>query len=253
LIVDEALAVGDIKFQHKCFAHIGSLLRSGTSILLVTHSIEQIRQLCSRVILIDDGHILFDGDTSLGCDKYLNMLYTSPVISDGIDSEVLLEVDQNSLSNIPLLNTLSHRYGANQTIISDVQLYADGKLVKGRISENYQEMRIRISGNRNTEDLVVGFGIKSVEGVIIYATNNFIDGAVLNWDLNKQQFQCDISINSCLRAGAYFIDVGICRDDGTTGGDPLDVIPSCLILEIESYRLMLNDGFLNPKIRYECK
>ena len=58
LIVDEALAVGDAKFQARCFERLNQLKRNGTSILLVTHSTEQIVSHCSRAILINSGEIV---------------------------------------------------------------------------------------------------------------------------------------------------------------------------------------------------
>ena len=61
LIIDEVLSVGDSYFAHKSFSRIREFKRQGTSILLVTHSMEDVRELCDRVILLDGGRLLKDG------------------------------------------------------------------------------------------------------------------------------------------------------------------------------------------------
>lgn len=75
LIVDEALAVGDAKFQAKCFDHLARLKEQGTSILLVTHSSEQIVTHCSRAILIESGEILLSGEPRDVVNRYQDLLF----------------------------------------------------------------------------------------------------------------------------------------------------------------------------------
>lgn len=70
LIVDEILAVGDYKFQQKCHERMDRMLAGGTTLLLVSHSDAQVRQLCSRAIWIDHGVIQMDGLVNEVCDAY---------------------------------------------------------------------------------------------------------------------------------------------------------------------------------------
>lgn len=70
LIVDEILAVGDFKFQQKCHERMDRMLANGTTLLLVSHSDEQVRQLCSRAIWIDHGVVQMDGPVNAVCDAY---------------------------------------------------------------------------------------------------------------------------------------------------------------------------------------
>lgn len=65
LIVDEALSVGDFMFQVKCLQRIKYMLEAGTSLLFVSHSIEQVKEVCKRCIWIEKGHIMKDGPTEL--------------------------------------------------------------------------------------------------------------------------------------------------------------------------------------------
>ena len=70
LIVDEILAVGDAAFQEKSYARMTELMSHGTTVLLVSHNIEQIRRLCDRVIWLDHGKVVGIGDTNELCDRY---------------------------------------------------------------------------------------------------------------------------------------------------------------------------------------
>ena len=63
LIIDEILSVGDIQFQKKCEKRIGSLIREGTTVLFVSHSIEDMEKMCDRVIWLDNGKKVMEGET----------------------------------------------------------------------------------------------------------------------------------------------------------------------------------------------
>ena len=70
LIVDEILSVGDMSFQEKCERRIKELMDGGTTVLIVSHSIRQIEELCNRVLWLDHGHMVAMGDTQTDCDFY---------------------------------------------------------------------------------------------------------------------------------------------------------------------------------------
>jgi len=72
LIVDEALAVGDIFFQQKCHAHMAGLLDKGVAILLVTHDVQAVRKYCSSVILLENGRVTHQGEVETGLRLYAN-------------------------------------------------------------------------------------------------------------------------------------------------------------------------------------
>jgi ABC-type polysaccharide/polyol phosphate transport system ATPase subunit len=61
LIVDEALSVGDVFFQQKCFDHVRSLLARGTTLLFVTHDAVAMQNVCDRAVMLDHGRVVFDG------------------------------------------------------------------------------------------------------------------------------------------------------------------------------------------------
>jgi len=71
LVIDEILAVGDFKFQEKCIDRLKGFHTAGKTILIVSHSIDQIEELCDRAILLEKGKIVFDGVPSRAAELYL--------------------------------------------------------------------------------------------------------------------------------------------------------------------------------------
>ena len=71
LIIDEILSVGDIKFRRKSSDKLRSLIGSGITVLLVSHSLEQIRSLCNKAIWIDEGKVAMYGEVNEVCDAYV--------------------------------------------------------------------------------------------------------------------------------------------------------------------------------------
>lgn len=71
LLLDEILSVGDVKFQKKSGDKLKSMMGSGTTVLLVSHSTGKIRELCNRVIWLDQGKLVMDGDVDYVCDAYI--------------------------------------------------------------------------------------------------------------------------------------------------------------------------------------
>lgn len=74
MIMDEVLAVGDAKFQQKCLGKMGDAANNqGRTVLYVSHNMSTIRQLCTRCIVLDHGHLVFDGDTEDAIEIYLGL------------------------------------------------------------------------------------------------------------------------------------------------------------------------------------
>jgi lipopolysaccharide transport system ATP-binding protein len=71
MLVDEVLAVGDAEFQQRCLGRMEDLSGSGRTVLFVSHNMQAVNQLCDRVILLDGGHVVEDGDPSRVVTRYL--------------------------------------------------------------------------------------------------------------------------------------------------------------------------------------
>ena len=72
LIVDEVLAVGDFKFRQKCEKRMTELLSGGTTLLYVSHNIDEVKRLCQKAVWLDGGKVIKLGDVTEVCDAYIN-------------------------------------------------------------------------------------------------------------------------------------------------------------------------------------
>ena len=70
LLIDEVLAVGDVAFRMKCFAHLRKLVKSGIAIILVTHAVSMLNRVATRALVFGNGNIIHDGDLETGCTVY---------------------------------------------------------------------------------------------------------------------------------------------------------------------------------------
>ena len=73
-IVDEVLAVGDYKFRKKCEKRISDMLQDGTTLLFVSHSIDDVLQLCDHALWLNHGNAIMQGAVETVCNAYMNEL-----------------------------------------------------------------------------------------------------------------------------------------------------------------------------------
>ena len=78
LIIDEALAVGDILFQQRCFERIDGFRAAGTTLLFVSHDLGAVYRLCERVLVLESGRLLFDGAPKEGIELYYASMLRRP-------------------------------------------------------------------------------------------------------------------------------------------------------------------------------
>ncbi len=128
LVVDEVLAVGDAEFQRRCLGKMSDVARDGRTILFVSHNMAAVRYLCSRVMLLANGTVHFDGATAMGVERICapaannedvrepHVLYQAPMRSGGerhADIEVtrieLLRSDGTALSELRTWSAITLR------------------------------------------------------------------------------------------------------------------------------------------------
>lgn len=139
LIVDEALSVGDMFFQQKCMLRMERMLNNGTTILFVSHSLPQVRNLCEKAIYLNGGKVLGFGQSKAICDLYLNDMSglkaphksespekldsSSDIISNEPVKENLFCIDSNFSRKI------SERSGGGELEFVSLYCYLDKKIV----------------------------------------------------------------------------------------------------------------------------
>ena len=80
LIVDEALAVGDARFQYKCMRRIKDIQNAGAAVLFVSHDVSSVRTLCQRAVWLDKGSLRMMGEVSNVTSKYAEFIYRTKTV-----------------------------------------------------------------------------------------------------------------------------------------------------------------------------
>jgi lipopolysaccharide transport system ATP-binding protein len=255
LIVDEALSVGDAKFQAKCFDRLRQLKENGTSILLVTHSSEQIVTHCSNAILLNNGVQVEAGEPFRVVNRYLDLLF-------GKERKVLESKSQNnsddkrafvtddtaySLSTHDDIfstrlgyNPHEYRWGDGSVSILDFYLAADHEPYPSTITAG-QNIFLAVTVHFLSDVLrpVLGITIKTKEGITVYGVNSeTLEGDEFQSLGQKSSvIQAEANFKCRLAPGDYFISLGIATLEGE------EVIPHDRRYDSIHFQVKPHNGF----------
>lgn len=203
LIVDEVLSVGDSYFQHKSFDRIRSFRAAGTSIILVTHGMGDVRSLCDRVILLDKGRVLKDGPPDEVVDYYNALIATK--------ENAKLTIEQRREKD----NWLYSRSGTKAAAVESVVLIdgENGKPIKTAISGQSVTIRARIEAREDIPELVIGFMLKDRAGHTVWGTNTWHTGQVLSGIKAGDKVECNLRLACALGQGSYGLSISLHTGD----------------------------------------
>lgn len=159
LIVDEALAVGDAYFQHKCYERIRRYREEGTTLLFVSHDPGAIRSLCDRAILVEKGGVLQDGAPADVLDFY-NALIVPETVRAGHD-ELLMDVQRGI------------RSGNGQMRVKQVDWKVRGESTTVLVAGFGADLEMLITAANPMKDYTIGVLIKDRLGNDVFGTNTY--------------------------------------------------------------------------------
>jgi len=194
LIIDEALAVGDIRFQSKCFRRLDELKAKGVSILFVTHSTESIIKYCDRAVLIDAGKMLQIGEPKAIVQSYMEMMF---------DSEV---------TRIDRYNVNEERWGDGRAKIFHYELLVDGKPNFKAQSGQRIQIKFRVAFFEALEGLIFGLTIKLPGGETVYGTNTRLQESNVRAYQPGEQVTVSFEFDANLLSNDYFMSLGVAQD-----------------------------------------
>ena len=161
LIVDEALSVGDARFQAKCLDRIKQMKDSGVSILFVSHDIAAVRTLCDRALWLDKGTVRGLGDVFPITAQYTEYLFNGAPTTANQPSKVSTDTEPHKLSQ-----PINH-WGSHVGIIKDAGLY-DAQGIKKNLFCDHEKINVKIIFDTQTlksvEALSVSFSLKNLSG-----------------------------------------------------------------------------------------
>ena len=203
LIVDEALSVGDNYFQHKSFDRIRQFKEDGVSIMLVTHSMADVRTLCDRVILIDKGNVLKDGRPDEVVDFY------SALIAEKENAKSTIE--QRRQKNGWLL-TKSGTGEARIDLIQLVDATNNNELNTLRVGQT-AILRLDAFANANLAELVLGYKISDKKGHVVWGSNTWHTNQAQK-NINKgEMVTFELAFTCTLGHGSYSISAALHSGD----------------------------------------
>ncbi|MCR4618257.1 MAG: ABC transporter ATP-binding protein [Lachnospiraceae bacterium] len=215
LIVDEALSVGDVFFQAKCYAKFEEFKRKGKTIVFVSHDLSSIAKYCDRVYLLNKGNLLGEGSPKEMIDLYKRVL-VGLYDGDGEGKDGDGENGQNSEMK-SMMNPETLEYGTRQAIIKDAYITDEGGR---RTSTIIKGSKFTVHMNVSFEDHIPGpifaFTVKDVRGTEITGTNSMYEKAYTGCGEKGEEMEVTFTQVMSLQGGNYLLSLGC---TGFSGAD----------------------------------
>ena len=214
LIVDEALSVGDIYFQAKCFNKMNEIKAKGTTILLVTHDMGSVIKYCDKVVVLNKGNYLKEGKPKEMVDIYKKLLVNQYDDDDEID-EVIMESEENPQEDKSnWKNQLKYSeeklvYGNNKASIVDFGIFDHkGKLSNMLLKKKDFTIRMRVEFHEDVENPIFAFTIKNVHGSDITGTNTMFEKKDIPLARKGEIYEISFKQQMLLQGGEYLLSFG---------------------------------------------
>jgi lipopolysaccharide transport system ATP-binding protein len=214
LIVDEALSVGDARFQEKCYRKIRSLREKGTTILFVSHDLNSVTSFCDRALIIDQGRLICSGHPRDVSKVYLAHLYsersvTAPDFSDtgNMHSPVFANIYSPEASkSIPGSSGSVFQFGDKKVSILSVRIQDDsGRESTTLVSGKRCKITQRVIANFAVTEMSSGFVIRDKRGVDIFGCTNKTLGVTIPDLMPGDVLELSVELDVWLAAGDYFL------------------------------------------------
>ena len=213
LIVDEALSVGDVFFQAKCFRKFESFKEMGKTILFVSHDLGSVSKYCDRVIVMHKGRVIQEGPPKEMIDLYKQILvdqYDSekPVIPESTVSQET-PAPADCWKDRMELNEKVLAYGDNSAEIIDFAIVDSQGRITNTIEKGQEfEVRMKIKFNRHISDPIYAFTFKNLMGTEICGTNTMYEKVNISdknpGDIQSVSFKQKMDLNG----GQYLLSLG---------------------------------------------
>jgi lipopolysaccharide transport system ATP-binding protein len=193
LVIDEVLAVGDAAFQRRCLGRMEDVAQSGRTVLFVSHQMQAVRSLCTRVVELRDGQVVNEGDPTTVVDSYLRL-------QGGSEGAATWAGDERPGDDDVRLCSLS-------------VLAPDGQATPTIIGSQPFRVHMEVQLERVPADLTLGFDLTMGDGTLVFRSYQ-TDAAPDNWPPLHEGLnilECEISANT-LNDGRYTIHPRISID-----------------------------------------
>ncbi|MGL5434832.1 MAG: ABC transporter ATP-binding protein [Lachnospiraceae bacterium] len=214
LIVDEALSVGDVFFQSKCYRRMEEISKNGTTILMVTHDMGSIIKYCDRVILLNKGNFVAEGKPGQMVDLYKKILANQMDVVEeelsgtndfsGEQSKVLDGLMKDKLT----INPSRTEYGDGRAEIYDLGLFdARDNLTNLLLKGEYFTIREKIRFHADIQSPIFTYTIKDKKGADLSGTNTMFEGTEIRPVRNGDEYEINFRQKMTLQGGEYLLSM----------------------------------------------
>jgi len=215
LIVDEALAVGDARFQLKCMDKFMEFVDKGKTILFVTHDVNTVKRFCNRAIWLNQGEMIMDGNTDEVTDHYLDFLKSDLPMKEYLAQNAahqaetgVEELQKLDVSGIDMVQIHSLRmYDNLGREIHDIQY---GQRIVLRVGY--------LVADESIPNPLLGVAIRRVDNEYICGLNTKLDNVTIPWKKGYNEVTLSYPFFN-LVGGEYYFDVGIFDQTGIVNLD----------------------------------
>lgn len=209
LIVDEALSVGDIYFQSKCFKKMDEIKKNGTTVLLVTHDMSSVVKYCDKVVVLNHGKAIKEGNPKEMVDIYKKILVNQ---YDENEQEQVknLEAAEGTWMSSMSLNQENVLYGSGKARIADFGFFDDKGNVTGMILKKAAfDIKMKVEFLETIEYPIFAFTIKNVRGVEVTGTNSMFERLEIPVANKGDVYEVTFNQRAMLQGGEYLMSFGV--------------------------------------------
>lgn len=211
LIIDEALAVGDAVFQHRCMRRLKEMQESGVTIFFVSHDLAAIRALCSKAILLHAGRIVAQGKPTGVLHRYQKLIMAREKAYEKEQPESPRTPDNVTLpfADAPKLEC-SYRHGDGSAEVVRVEIL-DSTYRPVTLVETGEAVTIRVYARFHTEseDPVFGFLLRNRHGIHLFGTNTDLQQLRLGSVNRGEIVEVSFLFNCWLAPDSYSVTVAV--------------------------------------------
>lgn len=212
LIVDEALSVGDVFFQAKCYKKFEDFKNQGKTILLVSHSLSSVLKYCDRVVLLDKGNKLAEGSPAEMIDLYKKILVNQADENSNDKKEGKVEdnisVNENWKSKM-VINPNINSYGNDMAEIIDFGLFDNRGNITNQINKGEEfTLKMRVKFNTDISDPICAFTIVNLHGTDVTGTNTMYEGCNTGLLKKGEILEAAFKQKMDIQGGHYLISLG---------------------------------------------
>lgn len=222
LIVDEALSVGDVFFQNKCYKKFDDFKKLGKTILFVSHDLGSISKYCDRVVLLDRGKKLAEGSPKDMINIYKKLM-TGTAVEDALaiskENDIHENMKKASGSTVGLtdgdlwrshfvINPNLNEYGSKKAEIIDFAIVdSDGLLTNSIIKGKLFTIKSKVHFNEDIKNPIFTYTFKSIKGVDITGTNTMFEKKYVEIAKTGEEYVASFTQEMNLQGGEYLLSI----------------------------------------------